>query len=61
ISEGAGEAAAVQVDHLEDLAAFADAHATAVGHVGVPDGVLLVDADAVRDAVAQVGPGAPVG
>ena len=58
-AEHAREAAAVELDPVEDLAALADADAAPVGHVGVPDGTLGVDADAVRDAVAEVGPDAP--
>ena len=41
--EGAGEAAAVQFNRLEDRAALDDAHAALVGDVGVPDGVLRVE------------------
>src|SRR5262245_52159841 len=46
-SEHASETAAVKVDTLQDLTTFADAHATLVGNVSVPDGVIGVDADAV--------------
>lgn len=55
-AEGAGEAAAVQFNRLEDRAPLDDAHAALVGDVGVPGGVLRVDAYAVRCAVAEVGP-----
>src|SRR6478735_21383 len=47
-AEHAREAAAVDVDRLEHLAALAHAHAAAVRHVGVPDRAGLVEADAVR-------------
>src|SRR5215212_10519280 len=53
--ERAGEAAAVKLDRLEHLAAFANTHATLVGDVAVPDGVLGVEADSVGDAVLEVG------
>src|SRR6266496_5568786 len=59
--EGAGETAAIQVDGLEHGAARRDAHAPPVGHVGVPDGVLSIGADAIRGTVAEVGPDAPSG
>jgi hypothetical protein len=58
--EHASEAPAVEMDCLQHLPAFADAHATPVGHVCIPDGVFGVEADAVGDAVAEVGPHAPV-
>ena len=45
---------------LQDLAAFADAHAPLVRHVRVPDGVLRVGTDAVRYPVAELGPHPPV-
>ena len=48
-AEHAGEAAAVELDRLQHLAAFADAHAALVRDVGVPDGALGVEADAVRE------------
>jgi len=57
----ASEAPSVEFDGLQDHAALGDAHAPLVGHVGVPDGVLLVSTDAVRDAIAQVGPDASAG
>src|SRR5918995_1101489 len=59
-AERAGEAPPVELDRLEHLAALANAHATLVGDVAVPDGVLGVDADAVGDSVAEVGPHPPV-
>src|SRR5882672_2791547 len=58
--EHAGETAAVKVDCLQHLTAFADAHAALVGNVSVPNSVLLVDADAVGNAAAEVGPHPPV-
>ena len=45
---------------LQDLAALANAHATLVGDVGVPDGVLCIEADTVGNAVAEIGPHSPV-
>ena len=59
-AEHAGEAAAVDLDDLEHLAALGDADAAAVGHVGVPDGTLGIDADPVGGGVAQVRPDPPV-
>src|SRR3954469_16322434 len=56
-TEHAGEAAAVEIDPLQHLAALGDADATLVRDVGVPDGCLRVDADPVRDTVAEIGPG----
>src|SRR5215469_12412760 len=60
-AQGAGKCAAIQCNALQGCAAFGDADAPLVGYVGVPDGVLRVDADAVRDAVTQVGPLASAG
>ena len=51
--EHAGEAAAVKLDRLQHLTAFADAHAALVGDVPVPDGALGVEADAVGDAAVR--------
>ena len=59
-SEHASEAAAVEVDRLQHLTAFANAHAMLVGDVRVPDGVLCVEANAVGEATVEVGPNAPV-
>ncbi len=59
-TEHTGEAAAVEVNGLQHLAALADAHATLVGNVAVPDGSFGVEANAVWDAVAEVGPHAPI-
>src|SRR6266849_5790666 len=55
-SEHAGEAASIEIDRLQDLAALANAHATLVGDVGVPDGVLCIEADTIGNAVTEVGP-----
>src|SRR5262249_8805028 len=60
-SECAGETAAVEVDGLQHSATFADAYATLVGNVSVPDGVVRIDADPVRRAAAEVGAAARVG
>src|SRR6478672_12922882 len=54
--EHAGEAAAIEIDRLQDLAALANAHAALVGDVSVPDGVLRIEADAIGNAVAEIGP-----
>src|SRR5918995_6301044 len=51
----AGEAPAVKLDRLQHLSPLANAHATLVGDVSVPDGALGVEADAVGDAVSEVG------
>src|SRR5215211_1405554 len=50
----------VEVDRLQHLAAFPNAHATPIRDVPVPDGAFGVEAYAVRDAVTQVGPYPPV-
>jgi hypothetical protein len=42
-SEHASEAAAIGVDRLRYITAFADAHATLVGIVGIPDGAMCID------------------
>jgi hypothetical protein len=55
----AGEAATVQLDRLQHLAALADPHAMLVGDVGVPDGAFGVYTDAVRVVAAEVGPRPP--
>src|SRR3982075_59578 len=47
-AEHAGEAAAVDVDRLQYLSTFPDAHAVLVSDVRVPGGALRVQADAVR-------------
>ena len=59
-TQHASETAAVDGDSLQHFAAFADAYASLVGNIGVPDGVIGIDADAVRDAVTEVSPHAPV-
>src|SRR5215218_1692252 len=55
-SECAGEAAAVELDRLQHLAAFADADAALVGDVAVPHCAVGVEADAVGDALSELGP-----
>src|SRR5215831_11782506 len=55
-SEHASEAAQIRFDCLEYLAAFADAHAALIRYIGVPDGILGIDANAVGDAISQVCP-----
>src|SRR5207247_8138899 len=55
-TEHAGETAAVEVDRLQHLATRADPHAALVGDVPVPGGSFPVEADAIGDTVAQVGP-----
>src|SRR5262249_44545675 len=59
-SEHAGKAALIQVDGLKHFAPFADPHATPVGNVCIPHGVVGVDADSIWYAAAEVGPYAPV-
>src|SRR5215470_4550812 len=46
-SEHACEAAHFRFDCLEYFAAFVDAHAALVRYIGVPDGILGIDANAV--------------
>jgi DNA-binding transcriptional LysR family regulator len=58
-AEHAREAAAVKVDRLQYMTAFADADAPFVGDIAVPDRVIGIEADAVGDAVAEVGPHTP--
>ena len=60
-TEHAGEAAAVEGDGVEHLAALGDPDAALVRHVGVPGGAVGVEADAVGIAVAEVGPDPPIG
>src|SRR5690606_20578861 len=59
-AERAGEGTPVQLDRLQDVATLGDAYAPLVWHVGVPDGALFVDADAVRKATGEIGPRPPV-
>jgi hypothetical protein len=59
-AEHAGEAAAVECDALQHSAAFAHTDTAFPGHLGVPDGALGVDTDAVG-RVAEVGPDPPTG
>ena len=49
---------AVVIRHVafEDLAAFADPDTALVGHIGIPDGALLIQAQSVRHAVFQLRP-----
>src|SRR5215813_11180745 len=51
-SEHASEAAQFRFHCLEYLAAFADAHAALIRYIGVPDGILGIDANAVGAYVA---------
>jgi hypothetical protein len=59
-SQRAGETAAVKVDRLQHLTTFANAHATFVRNVSVPDGVIIIAADAIGDAAVKSRPHAPV-
>jgi hypothetical protein len=59
-SQCTGEASAVKLDRLKQLATVPNTHAPFVGDVAVPDGVLGVDADAVGDPIPQVSPESPV-
>ena len=59
-AEHAREAPAITIDALKHLAAFANAHASLVGHVGVPDGAFGIDTDTVRHSVPELGPGPAV-
>ena len=60
-AEHAGEAAAIGGHGLQDAPALGDPDAVLVGDVGVPDGALGVEADAVgRGALAELSPDAPV-
>jgi hypothetical protein len=59
-AEHAGEAAAIEVDDLQDLAARAHAHAATAPDVAVPHGTLGIQADAVG-VVGDLGPGPAVG
>src|SRR5215218_9088604 len=59
-AEHAGEAAAVELDRLQHLTAFANAHTPFVRDVPVPDCAFCIEADAVGDAVTEVGPYPPV-
>src|SRR5579863_3849580 len=59
-AQRAGKAAAIENDRLENLAAFANPNAAFIGHVGVPNCAFGVERDAIRNAVAEIGPDAPV-
>jgi len=56
----ARETAAISIDRLQRLATFADADATFVRNVGVPDRAIGVEADAVGNARAEIGPDSSV-
>jgi hypothetical protein len=58
-AEHAREAAAVKVERLQYMTAFADTDAPFVGDIAVPDRVIGIEADPVGDAVAEVGPHTP--
>ena len=58
--EHASEAAAVKRDCLQHLTALANTHASLIGNVAVLDGMVGINADAVRHAIAEVGPHTPV-
>jgi len=55
-SEHTSKAAPISVDRLQHLTTFADAHATLIGNVRIPDATVGVDANAVGNAVVQVCP-----
>src|SRR5207247_2956363 len=50
----------IEVNRLQHVTLFANTHAALVGNIGVPDGVIRIDADAIRNAVTEVGPYAPI-
>ncbi len=61
-AEHAGEAPAVDVDGVDGLSALGDAAAVLVGHVGVLDRAIGVEADAVGcGTLAEIGPGTSLG
>ncbi len=43
----AGKRAAIELDPVGDLAALPDAHTAAITDVGVPNGAVAVEADAI--------------
>src|SRR5215472_14131289 len=55
-SQHTREATAVEVDCLLDLAALADADTALVGNVRVPNAAIGVQADAIGNAAAKIGP-----
>ena len=55
-AERARETAAIEIDHLQHLAALTNPDAPLVRNVRVPDSALAVEADAVRNAVPEIGP-----
>src|SRR5215470_14837434 len=60
-TQHAGEAAAVEIDGLQNLAALAHAHAMFGGNVRVPDSIFSIEADAVGGVATEFCPGSPVG
>src|SRR5258705_3748499 len=54
--EHASKTSAVKVDSLQHLTTFANTHTTLVGDVAVPAGAFGGQANAVGDAVAEIGP-----
>src|SRR5262249_28544043 len=59
-SEHARETTAVKIDGLLHLSAFADADAALVWNVCVPDTTVGIQADTVRNAIAEIGPNSSV-
>src|SRR5579884_1247535 len=59
-SQRAGEATSVQLDRLEHLAAFADAHAPPGPNIRIPNSAVRIEADPVRMVVPHRCPHAPV-
>ena len=55
-TQRAREAASVNRDRLQHRTPFAHAHAPLVGDIGVPDGGVGIDADAIGIGVTEVGP-----
>ena len=58
-AEHASERAPVELDDLELLTAFAHADASLVRHIGVPDRVLCIEADAVWWVLPEIGEDPP--
>jgi hypothetical protein len=56
----ASETAAVQIDRLQHLTAFSNAHATPVRNIPVPESAFCVQADAIGHAIDENGPNPPV-
>jgi len=59
-AQHAGETAAVDRYSLQHFTAFVDTQAALVGNIGVPDGIIGIDAYAVRDAISEVSPHAAI-